>query len=116
MSETKTVRVHDHVADGVEHEAAHRTSMVAAVVYYVVGIVALLLGVRFLFQLLGANNVGIVTFVYQVTEPFVAPFYGSLGNTVLYGNARIEWESLFAIIAVAIIGYIVAGFVRVISR
>jgi hypothetical protein len=108
---TKTVRVEEDNL-GEDHELAHTSSTAAAIVYYIAGLLSLLLGLRFLLQLLGANNTGVVNWVYAVTQPFVAPFYGIFGTTVLYGNARIEWESLLAIVAVGIIAYVIAGFLR----
>lgn len=123
---TKTVRVEeDHLGDETvstkteetpsQYDARHATNRGIEIVYYIAGVLSLLLGLRFVLILLGANNTGIINLVYQVTQPFVTPFYGIFGNTVIYGNARVEWESLLAVVAVAIIAYIVAGFLRLLK-
>ncbi len=115
MPDTKTVRVENHhVGDETDsvHEVNPAFAIAIQIVYYLAGVVSLLLGLRFVLILLGANNTGVVNWVYQITQPFVSPFYGIFGNTILYDSARIEWESLIAILAVGIIAYIVAGFLR----
>ena len=109
---TKTVRVNHSVDNDTVQETNPAASMAIQIVYYLAGVISLLLGLRFVLFLLGANNTGIVNWVFQITQPFVSPFYGIFGNTILYGDARIEWESLVAIIAIGIIAYIVAGFLR----
>lgn len=114
MSSSKTVRVENAHVDGEDH--VHEINPVIAtiiqVVYYLAGVVSLLLGLRFILILVGANNTGFVSWVFQITQPFVSPFYGILGNSIIYDTARIEWESLFAIVVVGIVAYIIAGFLR----
>lgn len=110
---TRATHVHDDHADtSAEHEVTHGGNILSQIALYIGGIISLLLGFRFLLILMGANNTGVVNWFYQVTQPFVSPFYGIFGNTVLYDNARIEWESLVAIVVIAIITYILSGFFR----
>lgn len=108
----KTV-THEHEQT---HQESHTNSLAEQIVTFISGIVVLFLGLRFLLLFIGVNNTGIVNFVYQLTQPFVSPFYGIMGGTILYGSARIEWESLLAIIAVGIITYILVGLFRIISK
>jgi len=73
-----------------------------------------LLGLRFAFALLDANPAnGIVTFTSNVTDPFVAPFYGLFN----YDHANLGSVSLQGYTLVAIVAYslITAGLVRVAS-
>lgn len=107
---TKTVRVEESHTHDEGSSVNALSNPIAAVVYYIAGLISLILAIRFLLIFLGANNTGVVNWVYQITQPFVAPFYGIFGKTALYGNARIEWESLFAIIAIGIISYAIVGF------
>ncbi len=49
---------------------------ISQVLWFIGHLIALLLGLRFLFLALGANMRGIVLFVYQVSSVFVFPFRG----------------------------------------
>jgi hypothetical protein len=96
--------------------STHSANKSIQIVKYIAGVIALLIGVRFVLLLLGARNTGIVQFVYSMTEPFVAPYYGILGQTISYGPARVETASIFALIGVAIIAFIVIGFIRLLKH
>jgi hypothetical protein len=62
-----------------------------------------LLGLRFVLRLLGASSAsGFVSFIYTVTYPFVAPFFGMFRTQFGYGVARLEFETLVAMAAYAI--------------
>ncbi|HSX58095.1 MAG TPA: hypothetical protein VLE47_02360 [Candidatus Saccharimonadales bacterium] len=107
---TDTTLAHEHV-----HEE-HTTSLAAQIVYFIGGIVMILLALRFLFILIGAGSTGIVNWIYMVTQPLVSPFYGIVGGSALNSVARVEWASLLAMLAVAIITYIIGGLFRILSR
>lgn len=48
--------------------------------------------------MLGANpSVGFTNFIYSITAPLAAPFYGILGFSV-QGSAMIEWSTIIAVI------------------
>ena len=82
-------------------------------VYFVVGVIVALLGIRFVLQLLGASEAsGFVSLIYRLTEPLVAPFYGVFQTTVAYGAARLELESIVAMIVYLLIGWGIASLVR----
>jgi hypothetical protein len=52
-----------------------RGAAVQQVVWFILGIIEVLLAVRFLLKLLGANSAsGFVNFVYSVTDVLTAPF------------------------------------------
>lgn len=74
------------------------------IVWLIVGIVNVLIGLRFIFLLLGANpDAGFTDFVYSVSAPFVAPFVGIFGEPV-YGKSVFEISSLLAILIYVLIG------------
>jgi hypothetical protein len=55
--------------------------MIAAILYAIGGVVEALIGLRFMFRLLGANPAsGFVNMVYDWSTPFVAPFAGIFGQ------------------------------------
>jgi len=73
-----------------------------------------LLAVRVVLSLLGANRGNaFAAFIYGLSYPFVAPFFGLFGYTPQYGVARLELETLVAIVVYAIVGYGIARLVGV---
>ncbi len=84
-------------------------------IYYVLGVIEVLLAFRFLFKLLGANQAsGFVSFIYTVTGILAAPFKGIFSTFVTEGlSARSVFEPsvLIAFIVYAIIAW---GLVRLI--
>ena len=86
-------------------------------IYWVVGIIEALLAIRFVLTLLGANRGNLFAqFIYNVTYPFVAPFFGLFNNTFQYGIARFEAETLVAIAVVALIGWTLGRLVAIMRR
>jgi len=73
------------------------------IIYYVGGVIIALLLVRFVLQLLGANDAnGFVDFIYALSGVFVAPFYGIFGEPIV-GRAQFETSTLVAIIVYGIV-------------
>lgn len=68
------------------------------VIWYILGLIEVLLIFRVSLKALGANPlIGFTNLVYTITEPLVAPFQGILGVSVS-GGAVIEWSTLIAAI------------------
>lgn len=66
------------------------------VIWYILGLVEVLLGFRFVLKALGANSfVGFTNLVYSLTTPFVAPFNGILRIDITE-NSTIEWSTIIA--------------------
>jgi hypothetical protein len=85
-------------------------------VWLVAGVVDALLVIRFLFKLLGASTqASFVTFIYDLSQVFVAPFHG-IFNTAASGSNVFEPESLVAIAIYSLIGWGLASLVRVVTR
>jgi hypothetical protein len=86
------------------------------VVWWIVGFVDILLAIRFLLKLLGGSTVsGFVTFMYNVTQPLVAPFHG-IFNTTVQGRSILEPESLVAIAIYSLIGWGIVSLIRLMTR
>ena len=82
------------------------------VIYYVGGVIIALLALRFLLQLLGANqDSGFVEFVYGLTAVFVAPFFGIFGEPT-FGQSHFETST---VIAVVVYSLITIGIAKLIS-
>jgi len=80
------------------------------IIWYILGIIEVVLAFRVLLKLLGANaGSGFTNFIYTVSDPFALPFAGILGVT---GSVMIlEWSTLIAMAVYAIVAYgIVALF------
>ena len=87
---------------------------VEMIVYYLFGLLEALLALRFALSLLGANQSnGFAQFIYNLTYPFVAPFFGLFGYTFQYGVARVEVETLTAMAVYALVGYAIGRLLRI---
>lgn len=95
------------------HEEEHsHSNPLLGIIYFLTGVFALLIALRFIFILLGAQNTGFVNFVLRVTQPFVQPFYGIFGQSFVYGGARLEIESLLAILVLWVIASLLSAVFR----
>lgn len=66
------------------------------IVWYVVGVLEVLLAFRFVLKLLGANaGAGFSELVYGASHPFVAPFLNVFRIAVVEGKV-FEWTTLLA--------------------
>jgi len=82
------------------------------IVWFIVGVIDVLLAIRFVLLLLGANHsAGFVDFIYGVTAILVAPFVGIFGEPT-YGKFMFDISSLLAIIIYSLIGL---GIVKLIT-
>lgn len=84
------------------------------IVWYIVGIMEVLLAFRFVLKLMAANpSAGFTAFIYGVTYIFAAPFLGVFRVTQVAGSV-FEWTTLLAMfvywaLAVAIIRLFLMG-------
>lgn len=94
------------VATSVESE-----SLAERVVWIIAGLILALLAVRFVFSLLGANRANpIANLVYDMSHPFVAPFFGLFNyNVVDYGASRVEIYTLVAMGVYALLAWLIAS-------
>ncbi|MDZ4671511.1 MAG: YggT family protein [Phototrophicales bacterium] len=91
---------------------ANQNSSVARIVnisYFLFGALELLLIVRFILYLVGANmTAGFGSFINTITAPFVALFSTLLQNPVISGSSILEITTIIAIIVWAMIAWVVA--------
>lgn len=86
------------------------SSLAARIIWYIVGVLLVLLAFRFVLALLGANpNNGFANFIYSVSHPFVAPFFSLFGYNLRYGVSRFE---AFTLVAMAVYAIIAWGLAR----
>ena len=83
------------------------------VIWFVTGLLAGLLAIRFFMKLLGASmEADFVRFIYGVTGPLVGPVRGIFAATGA-GNYIFEPESLIAIAIYVLIGWAVVALIRI---
>ncbi len=83
------------------------------IIWYVVGVISVIVALRFVLLLLGANqSAGFVDLVYGVSGFFVAPFIGIFGEPS-YGTSVFEISSLLAIAVYLLIGWGLAKLITV---
>jgi hypothetical protein len=85
------------------------------IVWWIVGFIDVLIAIRFLLKLFGANPAPFVRFMYDVTWPLVAPFHG-IFNSDQVGRSVFEPESLVAIGIYSLIGWGIVSLIRIMSR
>ena len=79
------------------------------IVWYIVGILEVLLVFRFVLKLLGANaGAGFTNFIYSLSHVFVAPFLNVFKITSVEGSV-FEWTSLLAMLVYWLIAF---GIIR----
>jgi len=80
-----------------------RIFRVNQVIWYVLGVIEVLLAFRIVLKALAANqSSGFTNFIYAITGPFALPFRGIIGDTIS-GSSFIEWSSVFAVVVYLVI-------------
>lgn len=88
----------------VENKTAVSGVVIAQrVIYYIGGVIIALLLVRFLLQLLGANQgSGFVDFIYGLSAGFASPFFGIFGDPT-FGQSHFETSTVVAIVVYSLV-------------
>lgn len=74
--------------------------------WLVVSVIVILLGIRFAFVLISANATGFVNFIYQVTDPLVAPFRN------IVNTPGFDMGAIIAIFVYMIVGWLIITLFR----
>ncbi len=110
MNETQ--KQPEDVAPAPRREIRHFKAV--NIVYYIAGVIEVLLVLRFLFRLFAANpNSGFVVFVDSVSAPFMAPF-NMIFPTSAVGKGGFEWPILLAMAIYLIIAFGIVQLINVI--
>jgi uncharacterized membrane protein len=95
------------VVRDVAAERRLRMGRVNQIVYTILGILQILLGLRFALKLIAADpNAGFAAFIYGITAPFVAPFAGLVANWST-GGSVLEVTTLIAMAVYALFFWVV---------
>ena len=104
------------VIDRDDTVATERTSVFTAarLIWFVADIILVLLAFRFVFVLLGANSANaFANFIYTLSHPFAAPFFGLFSYQTAYGTSRFEISTLVAMAVYALVAYGLARLVTI---
>ncbi len=84
---------------------------------FVVALAEILLGLRILLRLLAANPAApFVNWVYDMSEPLLAPFANMFPSPTLEEGAVLEFSAIFAVIIYALIDYLLVELVHTIDE
>jgi hypothetical protein len=101
----------------VPSEATRRAmgvTRINQILYFIFGIINVLLAMRFVLLLLGASQASaFVSLIYGLSHPFALPFQGIFGEPTFDGSV-IEWASLVGIIIYSLVAYGLARLVALI--
>lgn len=116
---TRQVKVTTPTVETQSPKQAYETKKVIfrsyQVIWYIVGVVEVLLTFRVMLKLLGASTYsGFTNFVYSASDPFASPFFGILGTSVSQ-NMMLEWSTLIGMLVYVIVGYGIVAFLQFIK-
>jgi len=74
------------------------------IVWYVLGLIEVLLAFRFVLKLLGANPAGFASFIYGLTYIFTAPFT-SVFHISSVADSVFEWTTLLAMLVYLVVAW-----------
>lgn len=109
----RTVSTNAPVVDVGSPQSAYGTKKAIfrlyQVIWYILGVVEVLLAARILLKLVGANlSSGFTSLIYSISAPLASPFRGVLGVTTSM-ESIIEWST---IIAMAVYAVVAVGLVK----
>lgn len=91
------------------------SAKVQQLLIYLYTFIAVILMFRFVFSLVGAREeTPFVSFVYQLSIPFMIPFFNMFGRPLAVAQFRLEFEVLVALLVYAIVFFGVAKLVSII--
>jgi len=79
---------------------------VSQLIWYLFGIIEVIILARFILKLVGANTGATFTqFVYSISSPFMAPFQSVVSSYRISEAGAIEWNALIALIVYWLIAW-----------
>lgn len=88
---------------------------ITRVVYFVLGVLEVIMGLRFIFRLLGANqDSSFALFLYNLSYVFVSPFNGIFNDQTIGKASVFEVSTLVAMLIYALIAWGLVALSRVV--
>ena len=105
----------EQVTRDVAAERRQRFALITRILYTILGGLEILLGLRFVLQLIGANPTsGFAEFIYGITGVFVAPFNNLIG-TPTSGGMRFEVTTLIAMAVYALLFWVIVRVIGLVA-
>lgn len=96
-------------------QRANLRNWITGVIYFLLAVLEVILGLRFIFRLLGANEGNSFTLaLYNFSHVFVGPFNGIFNDQAIGSRSVFELSTLVAMLIYALIGWGLASLCRVI--
>ena len=103
----------EQVRRDVAAERRLRLALVTQIIYAILGVLEILLGLRFALKVIAANpDSGFAAFIYGITKPFLAPFTALVG-TPKSGGMVFEVTTLIAMAVYALFVWIVVRVILI---
>jgi len=117
MSEVKKETI---ITKGSSTEKATKPQTVEYIIYFLFGLLEILLAFRLVFKLAGASlSSGFVTFIYGVTRIFILPFEGIFRRGFTEGietTSVLEPSTLVSIVVYILLAWGIVKLIHVFSR
>lgn len=85
------------------------------IIWYILGVIEVLLAFRIVLKLLGASPYsGFTNMIYSLSNPFALPFAGILGTT-MSTTLVFEWSTLIAMAVYAVVAYGIVAFFQLVK-
>jgi hypothetical protein len=95
-------------------QRANMRFWITRVVYYILAVLEVILGLRFIFRLLGASQGNdFVMFLYNLSHVFVGPFNGIFNDQAL-GHSVFEISTIVAMLVYALVAWGIVSLGRVV--
>jgi hypothetical protein len=82
--------------------------IVLIIINIILGFIEFVVGARVILELFGASvSASFVQWIYNISAPFVSPFFGIFPNRVVDGEFYVDLAGIFAFIVYAVVAYII---------
>jgi len=86
------------------------------VIWYILGVIEILLTFRVVLKMLGANiSSPFVSLIYVITDPLAAPFRGIFGISAVTEGSVLEWSTFVAMIVYALVAYAIIQIMQLVK-
>ncbi len=103
------------VYEDINQDRANTRYWTATITYFILGVLEVVLFLRFFFRLLGANGGNsFITFLYGLSHVFVGPFNGIFNDQTLGTRSVFEISTIIAMIVYALLAWGIVSLARVI--
>lgn len=107
----------ESVFDDRNQRRANLQYRATAIIYFLLSVLEVILLLRLVFRLLAANTGnGFVTFLYNLSQPFVAPFQGIFGDLDLGRNYVLEFSTLIAMLIYMLLAWGLVSLLTMLFR